>query len=71
MIVISPATYEEWALRETLDAGLTPSELKALLRGRHATDLVTPLPGEEPEAYADRAASEFLLLYLGSDLSPT
>jgi hypothetical protein len=67
----SPAAYEERALREALDAGITPGELKSLLRGRHATDLVAPSPGEEPGAYADRAASEFLLLYLGSDLSPT
>lgn len=66
----SPAIYEERALREALDAGLTPGELKALLRGRHATDLVAPLPGEDPGAYADRATSEFLLLYLGLDPFP-
>lgn len=70
-ISFSAAFYEERALREALDAGLTPAELKVLLRGRHATELVTPLPGEDPAAYADRATSEFLLLYLSSDLSPT
>lgn len=56
--------YEEAALREAAKSGLTPSEIEGLLRGRAATDVVPPLPGEGLAAYANRAAGEFLVLYL-------
>jgi hypothetical protein len=67
---LPPSAYEERALRGALEAGLTPGDLRALLQGRLATDLVAPHVGEDPALYADRAAGEFLLLYLGLDPFP-
>ncbi|AWN38451.1 hypothetical protein [Methylobacterium radiodurans] len=57
----------ERALDEAIEAGLTPAELRALLRGRTVVDLIPPLPGESPAAYADRATSELLVRYLAGD----
>ena len=45
-------------------AGLRGRELAAVLLGRSPTDLVPPTAGEEPHAYADRAVTEFLRLYV-------
>jgi hypothetical protein len=59
--------FAEHALREAVESGLTPGECEGLLRGRTATDVVPPLPGEGLADYANRATSEFLVLYLISD----
>ena len=56
--------YADRAVAEALDAGLERDDLEAVLRGRLATELVPPHPGEDPGDYADRAVSE--LLYFGS-----
>lgn len=56
--------YDRSALDEAKVAGLCGAELDAVLRGRAPTDLVPPWPGEEPKAYADRAVSELLILYI-------
>ena len=55
------------ALDAATAAGLTPGELQDLLKGRLATDLVPPWPGEDPDTYADRATGELMVLYLGAD----
>jgi len=56
--------YADRAVCEALEAGLEREDLEAVLRGRLATELVPPHPGEDPGAYADRAVSELLVLYI-------
>jgi hypothetical protein len=56
--------YADRAVAEALEAGLERDDLKAVLRGRLATELVPPHPGEDCGAYADRAVSELLVLYI-------
>lgn len=56
--------YDLAAVEEAKVAGLCGAELEGILRGRAPTDMVPPLAGEEPLAYADRAVSEFLILYI-------
>ncbi|GJD89689.1 hypothetical protein BHAOGJBA_3219 [Methylobacterium hispanicum] len=64
--------YADRAMREATEAGLTPGELADLLRGGAVTEAVPPWPGEDPDAYADRATSELLTRYLaaGADDPP-
>lgn len=56
--------YADRAVAEALEAGLERDDLEAVLRGRPATELVPPHPGEDCGAYADRAVSELLVLYI-------
>lgn len=56
--------YDRRALEEASVAGLYAEEIDEVLRGRLPTDVVPPWPGEDVSNYADRAVSEFLLLYL-------
>ena len=56
--------YDACALEEARVTGLYDDELAAVLCGRPPTEVVLPLPGEEPNAYAERAVGEFLVLYV-------
>jgi hypothetical protein len=60
----SRSMYDACVLEEAREAGLYDDELAAVLCGRPPTEVVLPLPGEEPSAYAERAVGELLILYV-------
>ncbi len=61
------APYAERAMDEAIEAGLTPTELRAVLQGTSVAELIPPYPSEGLAAYADLATSELLTRYLAQN----
>ncbi len=56
--------YDQRVLDEARMTGLYDDDIAAVLCGRLPTEVVLPLPGEEVDAYAERAVGELLVLYV-------
>lgn len=56
--------YDQRVLDEARMTGLYDDDIAAVLCGRLPTEVVLPLPGEEADAYAERAVGELLVLYV-------
>lgn len=56
--------YDQRVLEEARMTGLYDDDIATVLCGRLPTEVVLPLPGEEADAYAERAVGELLVLYI-------
>ena len=59
-----PGRYAARAVAVAIEAGFDTEEVEAILAGRPPTDVVPPRFGETPEAYAERATGELMVLYV-------